>query len=91
MGFGDLFIILLCLKKPIEMGNDLAKLYRELGTEKQSADIKKIRKNIEDKLSDKLRENFLELLEIGSIIGYNKLETELTKAADIVNKLKKVK
>jgi hypothetical protein len=73
------------------MSSDLAKLYRELESEKQTADIKKIRKNIHDKLSDKLREHFLDLLEIGGIIGYAKLETELSKAAELVGKLKKMK
>jgi hypothetical protein len=73
------------------MSSDLAQLYRELESEKQTPDVKKIRKNIHDKLSNKLREHFLELLEIGGIIGYGKLETELSKAADLVGKLKKTK
>ncbi len=73
------------------MNNELAKLYRELEAEKQTTEIKKIRKNIHDKLNDKLRTNFLELLEIGGIIGYSKLEEELVKASELVGKLKKVK
>lgn|GEM_PF-4817884 len=70
------------------MGNDLVRLYRELESE-QSPEVKRIRKNLEDKLNDKLREHFLELLEIGSVIGYNKLEAELSKAIELVDKLKK--
>ncbi|MBK7885073.1 MAG: hypothetical protein IPJ81_15780 [Chitinophagaceae bacterium] len=73
------------------MGSDLAKLYRELESEKQTPDVKKIRKNIKDKLNDKLRLHFLELLEIGGIIGYENLELELSKAAELVGKLKKMK
>jgi hypothetical protein len=73
------------------MGSDLVKLYRELESEKQTPDIKKVRKNIHDKLNDKLREHFLELLEIGGVIGYNTLEKELSKASELVGKLKKTK
>lgn len=73
------------------MANELAKLYRELEAEKQSADIKKIRKNIENKLNDRMRENILDLLEIGDIIGYDRLDKELKIAAGLVEKMKKIK
>ncbi len=70
------------------MSSELAKLYRELESEKQTPDVKKILKNIHDKLNDKLRERLLELLEIGGVIGYEKLENELLKASELVGKLK---
>lgn len=73
------------------MGSDLAKLYRELADEKQTPEIKRLRKNIEDKLNDKLRVHFLEMLEIGGVIGYGKLESELAKATELVGQMKKAK
>lgn len=73
------------------MANDLAKLYRELEADKQTPDIKKIRKNIENKLHDRMRDNILDLLEIGDIIGFDRLDKELKIAAGLVDKMKKVK
>jgi hypothetical protein len=71
------------------MNNDLAKVFRELEHEKQTPDIKRIRKNTEDRLNDKLREHFLSVVEIGGIIGYDKLEKQMAKALALVAKLKK--
>jgi hypothetical protein len=73
------------------MSNDLVKLYKELGNEKQTTEITKVRKNIHNKLNDKLREHFLELLEIGEVVGYEKLEKELASAAELIGKLEKKK
>lgn len=73
------------------MGNDLAKLHRELSKLKQTSEVKSIRKNVEEKLGDQMRMHFLALLEIGGITGYDNLESELRKAAEIVGKLKKIK
>ena len=73
------------------MANDLAKLYRELEAEKQTPEIKKVLKNISDKLSDRMRDNFLDLLEIGDVIGYDRLDKELKIAAKLVAKMKDLK
>lgn len=73
------------------MNNDLAKLHRELSKMKQTAEVKTIRKNVEEKLNDQMRMHFLHLLDIGGIVGYDHLEDELRRAADLVGKLKKVK
>ena len=73
------------------MANDLAKLYRELEAEKQTPEIKKVIKNISYKLSDRMRDNFLDLLEIGDVIGYDRLDKELKIAAKLVAKMKDLK
>lgn len=73
------------------MNNDLAKLHRELSKLKQTSEVKSIRKNVEEKLGDQMRMHFLHLLDIGGIIGYENLEKELLKAAEMVGKLKKIK
>jgi len=71
------------------MANELARLYRELGDVKQTPDIRAVRKTIENKLNEKLRDNFLEVLEIGGVVGYDKLEKELERSRDLVAKLNK--
>ncbi len=71
------------------MANELVKLYKELGEQKQSNDIKAIRKTIQNKLEDQLRDNFLVVLEIGGAIGYEKLEKELERSRDLIAKLNK--
>lgn len=71
------------------MGNELVKLYKELGKEIQTPDIKAVRKTIQDKLEDQLRDNFLTVMEIGGVIGYEKLEKELERSRELVAKIKK--
>jgi len=37
-----------------------------------------------------MRTHFLDLIEIGSAIGYDRLDEELRRAADMLGKLKKI-
>lgn len=71
------------------MGNDLVKLYKELDTLKNATNPEAVKNHIEQTLYTKLRENFLELLEIGEVIGYDKLEAEMRKAVDLIGQIKK--
>jgi hypothetical protein len=73
------------------MNTDLQNLYRELEEMPQSAEVKKLRKNIEKKLNDKLRQNFLEIIDMGAIVGFDQLEKQLINAAGLVSRLKKKK
>ncbi len=70
------------------MGNDLAKLYKELKQYPSGEETARIRERIEERLYDNMRMHFLELLEIGGVIGYERLEEELHNAAELVGKLK---
>ena len=71
------------------MANELVKLYKELGKEIQTPEIKGVRKTIQDKLEDQLRDNFLSVMEIGGVIGYDKLEKELERSRELVAQIKK--
>ncbi|MCU0432027.1 MAG: hypothetical protein MUC87_01080 [Bacteroidia bacterium] len=73
------------------MNTDLQNLYRELEEMPQSAEVKKLRKNIEKKLNDKLRMNFLEIIDMGAIVGFEQLEKQLLDAAGLVSRMKKKK
>ena len=71
------------------MANELVKLYKALGKEIQTPEIKGVRKTIQDKLEDQLRDNFLSVMEIGGVIGYDKLEKELERSRELVAQIKK--
>jgi hypothetical protein len=71
------------------MANDLVKLHGQLSYKKQTSEVKMLMKMIEDELNFKLRDNFLVVLEIGSVVGYDKLEAELERAKGLVAKLNK--
>ena len=73
------------------MANDLANLYRELENENQTPEILRVKKSIETKLNDRLRENMMDMLEIGDVLGFGRLEAELKTAADIVGKAKNIR
>lgn len=73
------------------MNTDLQNLYRELEEMPQSAEVKKLRKNIEKKLNDKLRQNFLEMIDMGAIVGFDQLEKQLIDAVGLVSRMKKKK
>jgi len=71
------------------MGNDLVKLYKELKSYPSTEENARIIARTEDRLYDNMRVRFMDLLEIGGAIGYERLEEELRRAADLVGKLKK--
>lgn len=70
------------------MGNDLVKLYRELQSMGDSQDLEVVREKIVNELNQKMRHSFLELLEIGGVLGYDHLETEMKKAVELIGSMK---
>jgi hypothetical protein len=64
--------------------SDLLKLYSQLHEMKQTAEVKQIRKQIEETLYQNLRLYSLELSSIGDVIGYDRLKTQLENALKLV-------
>jgi hypothetical protein len=68
------------------MSNDLVKLHKSLSGKETVKDVKQ---KIKNDLQLKMRENFLELLEIGELIGYDHLKKEMKKAIELLDMLEK--
>ncbi len=68
------------------MSKDLLKIYKGISGNEDGVDIKE---KIEGELYEKMREHFLELINIGSILGYDKLQEEMLQATQLIERLKK--
>ena len=72
------------------MGNtDLLKLYSQLKDMKQTAEVKQLRKQVEETLYYNLKYYHLELSAIGGVIGYDRLRKELEKAMQLIDLVEK--
>lgn len=70
----------------MKMNNDLINLYKEITGKETATDVKG---KIENRLHEKMRANFIELIGIGSVLGYDKLYEEMVEAVSTIEKLKK--
>jgi len=66
------------------MDTDLIQLFKQLENMKQTEEVLQIRKQIKEALYQKLRILTLDLTGIGRVIGYEELQTELTKAINLL-------
>lgn len=69
------------------MSKDLLKIYKGTSGNENG---KEVRAKIEGELQDKMREHFLELIQIGAVLGYGKLQEELLQANRLIEQLKKL-
>lgn len=72
------------------MDTDLITLYKQLDNMKQTEEVLQIKNQIKESLYQKLKLHFLELTGIGRVIGYEELQTELTKAIEFIEIEKKM-
>jgi hypothetical protein len=68
------------------MSKDLLKIYKGISGDENGANIKG---KIEEELYEKMREHFLELINIGAVLGYDKLQEEMIQATQLIERLKK--
>lgn len=66
------------------MSKDLIKIYLQLDDMDQTKEVIQIKNQTEEILYQNLRSNFLEVVNIGRVIGYDELEEELNKAIRLV-------
>ena len=71
------------------MNTDILKLYKQLDDMEQTKEVKLLKNQIKETLYQNLRIHFLELTNIGRVIGYDELQDELKKAIDLVEMQKK--
>lgn len=64
---------------------ELIKLYSQLREMKQTAEVKQIKKQIEETLYYNLKYYHLELAAIGEVIGYDRLKKELQNTIDLID------
>jgi len=71
------------------MNTDILKLYKQLDDMEQTKEVKLLKNQIKETLYQNLRIHFLELTNIGRVIGYDELKDELKKAIELVELQKK--
>lgn len=71
------------------MNTEILKLYRQLDDMNQTKEVLQLKNQIKETLKFKMRDNFLDLLEIGGVVGYNHLKTEMKKAIELLNSIDK--
>lgn len=71
------------------MNTDIIKIYLQLEDMEQTKEVAQIKNQIKETLYQNLRINFLELTNIGRVIGYDELQEELEKAIKLVKIQKK--
>ena len=71
------------------MNTDILKLYKQLDDMEQTKEVKLLKNQIKETLYQNLRIHFLELTNIGRVIGYDELKDELKKPIELVELQKK--
>ena len=69
--------------------NDLLKLYSQLKDMKQTAEVKQLRKQVEETLHYNLKYYHLELSSIGEVIGFDRLRKEMENAMKLIDLVEK--
>lgn len=64
--------------------NDIIKLYQQLDDMEQTKEIQLLKNQIKETLYQSLRGHFLELTNIGRVIGYDELQEELQNAIKLI-------
>lgn len=66
------------------MNTDLVKLYKDLEKLEQTKEVKQIKSDIKDTLYRDLRMSMLDAVSLGTVIGFNELETEMLKVIELI-------
>ena len=66
------------------MNAELLKTYKQLEGMPQTEEVVQIKNQIKESLYQQLRFHFLELSGIGRVIGYNELQSELSKDIELL-------
>ena len=66
------------------MNADILRLYKQLDDMKQTDEVVQLKNQIKETLYQNLRMHFLELTNIGRVIGYDELQDELKKAIELI-------
>ena len=66
------------------MNAELLKTYKQLEGMNQTEEVIQIKNQIKESLYQQLRFHFLELSGIGRVIGYDELQSELSKAIELL-------
>ncbi|WP_420398874.1 hypothetical protein [Flagellimonas sp.] len=66
------------------MNAELLKTYKQLEGMPQTEEVVQIKNQIKESLYQQLRFHFLELSGIGRVIGYDELQSELSKAIELL-------
>lgn len=67
---------------------DLIKVYRKLSKMEQTKEVADLKEEIRENLYQNLRENFRQLTNLGLVIGFDELETEMLKTMDLLRSAK---
>ncbi|MGH1334535.1 MAG: hypothetical protein ACRBFS_00295 [Aureispira sp.] len=66
------------------INKEIIKLYQQLEDMPQTKEIVQLKKQVKETLYQNLRTHFLELTNIGRVIGYDELQEELVKAIELL-------
>ncbi|TMU50860.1 hypothetical protein [Flagellimonas algicola] len=66
------------------MNAELLKTYKQLEGMPQTEEVVQIKNQIKESLYQQLRFHFLELSRIGQVIGYDELQSEQSKAIELL-------
>jgi hypothetical protein len=66
------------------MNADLVKLYKDLDKLEQTKEVTQIKSDIKDTLYRDLRTSMLDTVSLGSVIGFEQLESEMLKVIELI-------
>ena len=66
------------------INSDLLKLYTQLEHMEQTKEVAQLKASIQETLCQNLRTHLIEFISIGSVLGYDRLKTEMKLASEFI-------